>query len=350
MKDGDWYLGYGTYEDLPGAALTFGREPSGIYCLKEPEVKFSDPEVGDQPLPGEDGIRLGRDYQRSATVTFELGIDAVDAPVERYYPANWPVAGRRTGDWPDNALTLELLKKQGGPWQWNEDGVGMMRQVWRADALRLKPGRVAWLLHRTAGRTRRLIGRPRKFDVADSRFTKHGYTPVVCEFVAINDQFYDEVEKTAELWDYYVPAGLPPRPGRPGWVPPRPGEPKPPQKTATLKVQGRLPVHPVIKVYGPCKDPKVTLGGLWAVQLALTLKDGEYVQIDARPWARTVMKTSGSSSASVADKLTRASPRLAAMTLPPGVWLASLSYVRATTVPKKGPRIEIIWRDAYAWW
>ncbi|MGW7090112.1 hypothetical protein ACWGH2_42385 [Streptomyces sp. NPDC054871] len=351
MRDGEWYLGYYSYDDHHGAALTFGRQDSGIYCLAEPEIKFSDPEVGDQALPGEDGIRLGRDYQRQAIVTFELGVDTVDAPVDRHWPAPyWMVAGSRVGDWTDSPIALPELKKKGTPWEWNQEGVSMLRQVWRGDSIRLKPTRVAWLLHKSAGRTRRLYGRPRKFEIAHSRLTRQGYTPVLAEFVALDDRFYDDEEQLAEMWDLYR-RGRKPVPGRPSW----PGMPEwlfqPTKKSVVLRVAGRLPTYPVIVINGPCKDPKVSLTRGWSVQLATTLKKDEFVTIDARPWARTVIRTTASgTTSSVADKLTRASARLGAMSLPPGLWAATLSYTRSSDVFNSGPRVQIKWRNAHAWW
>ncbi|MFF4276115.1 hypothetical protein [Streptomyces sp. NPDC001536] len=349
MRDGEWYLGYSSYDNLPGGALNFGTMASGIYCLTEPDVAFADPDVGDGAMPGEDGIRLGRDYQRAATVTFELGVDGVDGPVDRHYPMRPWARGARIGDWTDIELVMAYANKRGGPWDWASEGVDMLRQVWRADAIRMKPGRVSWLLHRTAGRTRRMYGRPRKFAVSHSRLTKQGYTPVVADFVAVDDRFYDEEEKSAEMWDFYT-AGRPSRPWRPIL---NDGETyfTTSKKTATVRQLGRLPTYPVIVIYGPCKNPKVTLApGLWSVQLAMTIAADDYVTIDPRPWARTVIHTKGSTTASAADKLTRASPRLGAMSIPPGNWTASLSYTRSTSKYLDGPRVELKWRDAFAWW
>lgn len=356
MKDGDWYIGYGSHGSLPGADLTFGRRSSGIYCLEEPEVTFADPDVGDAPLPGEDGIRMGRDYQRSATVTFSLGVDAVDAPVDRKWPKGdrWQGVGEMIGGWDEannSGLILSLLRAQGKPEEWVQEGVGMLRQVWRADSMRDRPGDPAWLVHRTSGRTRRLIGRPRKFAVASSKFQRQGYIPVVADFVAIDDRFYDETRQVAELWDYSIPRVLW-RPGRPAgdiaeW------KNSFTRRKTTFTVGGRVATHPTIVVHGPCKDPKLTLGGLWAVQLGLTLKVGEAVTIDAGPWARTVTKvTASGTSSSVADKLTRASPLLRDLKVPPGQWTATLAYSRTgTTYPQgTGPRIEFKWRNAHTWW
>lgn len=344
MRDGEWLLGYSSYDNYPGASLTFGRQSSGIYCLSEPDVSFGDMDLADAALPGEDGIRMGRDYQRQATVQFELGVDGVDGPVDLHW-VRPSAGGRRVGDWTaTEAAVAAAIKRDQGPHQWGLDGVNLVRQVWRADSLRGKAGRVAWLVHSAGGRTRQLYGRPRKFAVSHSRFTRQGYTPVVAEFTAVDDRFYDQTEKSEEMYDRRH-VTTPPRPGRPegeyGWAS---------RKTATIRQLGALNTYPYIEIFGPCTNPKVTLGpDLWSVQLSMSIAAGDHVTIDPRPWVRTVTHHKGSSAVSVADKLTRSSLRLAQMFVPPGTWTASMSYTRL------GPglaetRVRIAWRDAYAWW
>jgi hypothetical protein len=350
VRDGDWYLGYFSYDNLPGAALTFGRQSSGIYCLTEPTVTFAEAETGEAALPGEDGIRLGRDYKRTATVTFELGVDGVDGPIDRHWPWRSRTNGSRIGDWSEmEQILARINKKDLDPEERVSEGVDMLRTVWDADGIRRRSTRVAWLLHRRAGRTRRLIGRPRKLEVAHSRLERQGYVPCVADFVSVDGRFYDEVEKTVSMWDYYL-GSRPTRPGRPWWAPIGGGAHVPSRKSVVVEQRGRLATHPVITIHGPCKDPKVSFPALWSVQLAMTIADGTFVTIDPRSWARTVIRTSGGTTASVADKLTRASPRLAEMTIPPGMWTASLSYTRSSTKTMDGPKVDIRWRDAYAWW
>jgi hypothetical protein len=345
VRNGDWYLGYYDYDNFPGAALTFGRMSSGIYTLSEPDVTFADPEVADAGMPGEDGVRMGRDYQRSATVTFEIGVDGVSRPVDQRWPMRPWSRGSRIGDWTEVEQVAALVhKKDQTPAERVLDGVDMMRQVWRADAIRGKAGRVAWLTHRTGGRTRRLYGRPRKFAVSHSRLADQGYIPVVAEFVAIDDRFYDDTEKDVELYDHQFEA-LPSRPGR--WMPPAGFQSK---KSTSVKQLGKAPTYPYIEIHGPCKNPKVTLGpDMWAVQLNMTIATGDYVQIDARPWLRTVTHYKDGTSKSVADKLTRASPKLSQMFIPPGYWTLSLSFTKTST-GMAGPRVKMFWRDAYTWW
>lgn len=246
---------------------------------------------------------------------------------------------------PGDASVMAFRHKREGPAAWASEGVDMLRQVWDAPALRRGPSRIAWLEHTTAGRTRRLWGRPRKFDVAHSRFLKHGYAPCTAEFVSVDGRFYD-AEQTAEMWDSIH--GGPSRPWRPvfndGQLHVRAS-----QKTATIRQMGRLATYPRIVVHGPCKNPKVSLSHLWSVQLNMTINDGDHVTISPRPRARTVTHTSRSGAkASVADKLTRPSGRLADITIPPGHWTASMSYTPTARI--SGPRVQIKWRDAHAWW
>ncbi|MEE1764423.1 hypothetical protein [Streptomyces sp. SP18BB07] len=347
MNDGDWQISYGSYDDLPGALLTFGSQSSGIVCVNEPKVTFGDAENGDADLPGEDGIRLGRDYKKTATITFELGIDGVDTIVDRHWPWRSYGNGGRIGGWSPGEQTIALATKKGmSPEERVSEGVDMVRAVWDASSIRRRATRVATLLHTRAGRTRRMYGRPRRFEVADSRLERQGYVPCVADFVSVDARFYDNTEKTAPMWDYYL-GSRPNRPGRPWWIV---GAQAPSRKTVTVDQRGRLTTQPVIVIHGPCKDPKITFSGLWSVQLAMTIADGAYVTIDPRSWVRTVIRTSGGTTASVADKLTRASARLAEMTIPPGLWTASLSYTRSSTKIMDGPKVDIKWRDAYAWW
>ncbi|MCD9904638.1 hypothetical protein LUR56_40200 [Streptomyces sp. MT29] len=355
MANGDLRLWYSSYDDLPGSDLFFGRPEHGIYTLTEPSVTFGDADNGDQPLPGEDGVRMGRDYQRSASVTLELGVDTVDYPAVRWFPPGRPLnAGHTVGaqGWATRPMDLEILKRAGGNREsWNIDAVAMMRQVWRADSLRGGAGRTAILTYTRAGRGRRLYGRPRQFEIGSEKLTKQGYTPVIAKFTAIDDRFYSDTAKQLELWDY--PRIRPPsRPGRPvthdpdgGGTWPSPIIPS--KKKALLTNAGELPVHPTITFHGPCVNPKLTISRMWSVQLSLTLKAGEQAVILAQPWARTVTKytASGVSAGSVADKLTRASARLSQMVLPPGRVEAVMS-----SSSKPGMRVAIAWRDAYASW
>lgn len=349
MRDGEWRLGYAAYDDYPGASLTFGREDSGIYCLSEPDIAFADIDSGDANLPGEDGVRFGRDYQRTGTVTFELGVDGSHALIDRHYPQRPWSRGDLIGDWTDGeAMIAAVYKASHSAHQRGLDGVNMLRQAWRADGLRRASGRAGWLVHSFGGRTRQLYGRPRKFAVSHSRLARQGYTPVVAEFQAVDDRFYDSVEQTAEMFDHQSPISLPTRPGRPT----APAWTYTSKKTVTFKQLGGTNTYPHVEIYGPCKNPKITVGDLWAVQLNTSIPAGDHVVIDARPWQRTVTYYDGSTSkGSVADKLTRDSPRLSEMYIPPGYWTATMSYTRlSSSASAQGPTMRILWRDAFTWW
>ncbi|MFJ2745307.1 hypothetical protein ACIO3O_37250 [Streptomyces sp. NPDC087440] len=343
MRDGDWQFAYSASAPYPGCLLDFGRTPSGIYLLKEPETKFADLDDTTTPLPGEDGVRMGRDYQRTVTVALELGVDTVDAPTTSYnylYPAGGDSGQIGVGGPQASAGRPTLVRRA----QWNEEAVGIVRTAWRADAVRRRAGGVAWLRRQSAGRVRLLYGRPRKFAVVHEKFSDQGFTPLLVDFEAVDDKFYDNDEQRAELVGRANVPGPVWRPGRPGTPAGGTGE----RLVAGLNVGGRLATHPWITFHGPGRNYVLTIDGLWTVQLNVDLAVGQSVRLDSRSWSRAVwnIQTGGS----VADKLTRSSPLLRDLLLHPGRHTARMQFSRRPGLTFVGPRIEIGWRNAHAWW
>ncbi|MFJ4880071.1 hypothetical protein ACIP93_33355 [Streptomyces sp. NPDC088745] len=343
MRDGEWQLGYSGSGPHPACNLTFGRTTSGLYLMADPETKVADLDDSTTPLPGEDGVRMGRDYQRTLTVALELGVDTVDAPIAGWnylFPSGGSDAPIGTGS-PQHIAPPPTPERRA---MWNMEGVSIARTAWRADAVRRRAGGVAWLRRQSAGRVRLLYGRPRKFAVVHEKYSRQGFTPLLADFEAVDDRFYDDTSRQVEM---YGRSNVPPT----AW---RPGRPQPPQSGAGerlltgLHVRGRLATHPWITFHGPGRNYELTVDGLWTVQLNVDLDVGQSVRLDSRSWARTVVNVK--TGASVADKLSRSSPLLRDVLLPPGMHTARMRFARRPGITFVGPRIEIEWRDAHAWW
>jgi hypothetical protein len=310
LAEGEWNLSYGANGVHPGADVTFGSWRSGCYLLDPPEIAYGDMDAGDVSLPREDGIRLGEDYRGPATITFELGVDSVDAAATR--------VGRHGA---------------------NLGAVSKLAQAWDGEAVRRRFGTPAVLRTVQGGRARRFYGRPRKFAPAASKLTRQGYTPVVATFVCVDDTAYDDVEQTLRV--DHVPA---PHRGLVG--------PLTTPLTMTGEGSSRVPgeavirgtkaAWPVITFYGPISGPTCDLVGGWKLGLDLTLAAGERVTVDPRPWARTVLRND---TANVAGSLTRSSPRLVDLRLPVGRRDFILRGRDTTNVGY----MTIAWRDAYAY-
>lgn len=310
LAEGEWKLSYSANGVHPGASFTFGTIRSGYYMLEQHEIAYGDTDAGDTPLPRADGIRFGQDFKAAATITFEVGVDAVD-----------------------DSLT------QQGRHGANLDRLSVMGQAWDAEALRLRFATPATLSTMQGGRARRYYGRPRKWAPAASKLTRQGYTPVVCTFACQDDTAYDDIEQITRV-DIHPP------PHR-GLVGPlttpltMTGESSG-KVAGDVTVGGTKPTWPVITFWGPITQPACEIVGRWKASLNLTLGAGERVVIDPRPWARTVLRNGN---ASVAGLLYRGTPRLEDMRLPVG----RQDFVLRGTDPTGTAYMTVAWRDAYAY-
>lgn len=308
LAEGEWKLSYSANGVHPGANFTFGTLRTGYYLLDAVEIKDTDVTNGDTPLPREDGVRFGHDFTTGATITFEVGVDTVDsgAPADRHGA--------------------------------NLDALSVMKQAWDARALRGRMATPAVLSTTQGGRARRWFGRPRQCAPAASKLTRQGYTPVVANFAAAHTGSFDDVEQNVR-----VDMAPPPHRGIKGPLKAplamvgessarAPGE---------IDVGGNRATWPVISITGPISQPVCELVGRWKLQLNLTLKVGEKVTIDPRPWARTVLK----GSASVAGLVTRSSPLLENLLIPPG----RQDFVLRGTDATATAFMTVAWRDAYAY-
>jgi len=317
MRDGQWRLYYsGDNDGRPGDDLTFGTGDTGYHLLAEPDITFGEGAYGDQPLPGEDGVRMGADFAAGMTINFQIGVDTVDAPV----------IGQRTAPYAGQG-------KQG---IWNLDGVGRLRSLWRADAARSGHGEWAVLQScRAGGRISQVIGRPRRFAPAPTRLYRQGYTPVVADFATVDDRFYEPTVRSLEVAQRYGR-------GAPSWTGVQSGIAFLPA-TGVMTIGGNAPAWPVITLAGPMSGPKVWIGDNASFQLDLAIAHGDWVQVDTRPWRREVRRSDGSS---VGHLLTRASSRLAAMSLYPGVRRLAASWGGPL---QTGGLVRCEWQNANSW-
>jgi hypothetical protein len=343
--EGDWRLVYSGAGHLPAADFTFGTGGTGYMLLGEPDVADADLDVGDQSLPGEDGVRMGRDYSGGMTITFELGIDTVDYPASPAYSGPGVFYGDGQSD---------IYRGQ-----WSREAYSYLRGVWRADALRRRAGAVAYLQTRRNGATRAVYGRPRKIAPAP-RLYRQGWMGAVMDFQTVDERWYDATTKSVEinqrrrLPSRAIPGKpTPGSPGSPGKWGPGSGQMDLGSSTVltpargSMKVRGDRPTWPVVTFNGPMRNVHCWIGD--QVNFALwdyPIPAGHWVKVDPRPWARTVLTDTG---ASVAHKLTRASSRLAEMFVPPGSYSFGANYSGTTSTNSVQASVVVEWHDAYGW-
>jgi hypothetical protein len=182
----------------------------------------------------------------------------------------------------------------GPSWQWalhvNRDAVETavesledLSAAWQAPMIRDEPGAVLAIRYQLAGRTRRIFGRPRRFEYSPSNLILGGFVPIDADFKCVDARTYDDIEQTARLDLHTESAG--------GLVLPvtLPFNTLPPgNQDGQIHVDGNAETYPIIRFEGPVVKPGLECNE-WAVSLDMTLADGEYVEIDCRPWAQTVL-------------------------------------------------------------
>lgn len=285
---GDWVLVY------PGVELAFGTRESGYGFDSAPALATTESSIGDVALPNDDGILFGRDRLHGQSIVFEIDVVAV-------------------GDRAGVKAKLEVL-----------------RNAWRADVIRRDPGAVAMLQSDTGRVT---FGRPRRFVSADDD-DRFGISKVTADFMAATDLWYGPEQSTSVSIAPAVGGGL----VAPLVAPLATTESS--DRSTAVTVGGSLPTWPVFEVRGPISGPVVELVGQWALRFPnLSLAYDQTLVVDARPWARTILRDGES----VAGMLAPSSARLQDAVLPPGTHELVLRGTSLTGTASLTAR----WRDAY---
>lgn len=307
LLDHQWRLSYAAAGIHAGAAYTFGDlATSPVWTLSPVKIAAGEVRTADAEAPAEDGTVFGRDYRGGMTLTFEMAVDAAYSPDPR-------------------AAAAALLEQ--------------LADAWDAPAVRSVPRAVAALTGHTAGRDRRVYGRPRRFDVANDEFAEHGHRQVTADFVTVDQLWYDEIEQsiTVPLIPPSTSGMLAP------FVFPLSTTPVTAEAGA-ITVSGNRPAWPVITITAVSDalvNPSVVATNRWALTLApFTLLPGRSVTIDPRPWARSVTTSQG---ASAAHALSADSPRLSKTAIPPG----TQEFVLRGTDTSGTAQMQVRWRNAW---
>lgn len=228
-------------------------------------------------------------------VPFGIGLD-VSVDAEGFQPGG-PEWYTEDSENPMNGSTAFGRDHLLGPsWQWaahvNRDStetavesLGDLAAAWRAPLIRDEPGAVLAIRYQLAGRTRRVFGRPRNFVYNPTNLLLGGYCPVSANFKCADANVYDDIEDVAVLalevegdsdGGLILPTILPFNTLPPG------------KQEGQISVGGDTETYPIIRFEGPVVDPGLECAE-WAINLDLTLAEGEWVEVDTRPWVQTVM-------------------------------------------------------------
>lgn len=301
LLEREWVLEY------PGTELRWGgidlvtnphRLPRDVYNLTAPEVGDVNIRTEDGDRPRQDGVHFGQDYRGGRTWTFTLGVKGTSA-----------------------AHAAGLL--------------AAVEKAWRGDSVRLLPGESAALTTRLNGVEYTMFGRPRRF--TPNRAELHAWkASAVVTFDCIDDVLYgpeqtlriDPIPPTSEggvALPVAVPVAL--SSSSVGAV--------------AVVVGGTLPAWFKAEIHGPISNPRVTATNQWWLEWLGVVTNGRTITLDARPWARTVLRDDG---ASFAGDLSRLGAMLSQAKVDPGSYQFLLSGVD----PSGTSYVMLSWRNSYA--
>lgn len=253
--------------------------------------------VQDAENPVRDGLMFGVDYLGAPTWAFNLSTDGTDA-----------------------ASALEMLAP--------------LAAVWRGGTVRTRPGEVSALIYKVAGRLRRVYGRPRRWAAPPTNRILSGYIPIVADFATVDALHYNEAEQSSVVdivpgstGGFTTPLIAPISTHAGG------------QREGFIDVEGDMPTWPVIRIDGPISTPFVAISGKWEVRLNMTIPEDDFVEIDARPWAMSVLRSGVSNAAGFLAPTSRMNE----MKLPVGQQEIVFGGVDSTGTA----RCTITWRPAW---
>lgn len=293
--------------------VVFGLDGSmstveGSFSPGRPELRTKD-----TVIEGGDGARPGRDHYGVSTWAWKLFADGQSS-----------------------AEALQFLAE--------------LQAVWPTEEIRLQPNAVVPLRYNLGERTRRVYGRPRRFESTPTNGLISGTIGVACDFSVFDYRYYDDVEQgaTVDISPTVRDSGV-----LVPFIPPFTSRRRAGPRTTSIQVGGDVPTPVVVVFEGPVLGPRVKVSGKlkptpqypdgepwngWVAEIPSLVASNDPVTIDARPWARTVTKKSGGG--------VRTSPRVTriqSMLLPPGQHDIAFTGEDATGESS----VTVKWRDAY---
>lgn len=289
------------YDDV---VLDFGTHESGHPLVRQVQVTKNDLETDDMVHPLSDGVLFGVDLARGMVLEFAgAHLTTMPQPWDR-------------------------------KWEPALDGARPFETAWRARSVRRTPGKLATLTNLDRGVM--TYGRPRPY-AADLERVRQGWLVYACAFAAVDDRFYGLDEQVATM-------GVDPSSVSLMTFPVEfPFTQGVPTETRTyVTSSGTDDTWPVVTFRNGPQQPRLELlndmGGVeWSLKVNAALEPGEELEVDCRPWRRTVLRNG-----TAAPGVVRGSS-LDAVRIPPGTH--ELRFVAVD--PTGNAEVQVRWRDAF---
>lgn len=235
----------------------------------------------DSDNPRRGTIVMGRDARKASPWTWALFVNAFDAT---------------------SALTT----------------MAELEAAWKRGAWNV--GEVAVIRYMLGGRIRRVFGRPRRWASTMNNLILSGMVPITADFQRVDPMYYGDQMESDTLDMLVTSAGGVVYPVVYPLISMPSGS-----NEGELHVGGSEPTYPIIRFTGPIVNPELITAN-WTLKLNATIADGEWVEIDTRPWVMSIRNQSGAAVPGLLD------PRLRMrdLVLYPGTQSATLRGISNT--------------------
>lgn len=250
-----------------------------MYPVRNFDPGAYDVNVNDWQMQRSDELRMGQDYQKPGGCLIEMA-----AMRNRYLP-NMAGLGRISEG---SVLALPTERTL----------LGDIAREWRSDDIRFYHNYMKPLRYHRDGLTRRMYGRPRRFATVPGG-VKSEWTNIVADFQRIDSIFYSDAETIQA--SNRNPASV--------------GQTLP----VTIDQAGDGPSWFKAYLIGPIASPVISLVDaasgtvIYQIVLDYTLGVNEVVEINAYPWERRIVSSTG---ANLSAKLAGVSPYMNEMRIP----------------------------------
>lgn len=216
------------------------------------------------------------------------------------------------------------------------DTLGRFKAAWRPQAIALKPGAQVAMRYQLAGRTRRVFGRPRRFDGPPTNLILNGYLDLTFDFACVDAFTYDDQETIVDLpttvsgesnGGFTFPLVMPAQ-----------TQPNTLSGEQQIIVGGNARAYPVVTFYGPWTNPSLETDN-WNLSINGGLTGTQSITVDLRPWARTITDQNGDPHPERLAKRTY----LEDMFFEPG----QRPVLRLGGVPSAGSYARLRWRNTH---
>ncbi len=171
------------------------------------------------------------------------------------------------------------------------DIVERFSAFWAPELIALEPGEQTCIRYRLANRTRRIYGRPRRFAPPPTNLILNGYVDITHDFALVDAFTYDDLESNESI--PYISTSLGGGVVLPE-VMPITMESSAGNGGGQINIGGNARAYPIIRFNGPWTNPGLITDD-WSAIWSGSIPDGDYVEIDTRPWRLTVTNASGAS-------------------------------------------------------